>query len=261
MPADRSGDVDAVVVGSGPNGLVAANVLVDRGWEVLVLEALPEPGGAVRSDTEVTAPGFTCRTFSAFYPLAAAVAGPPCPSTSTATASGGRRRRALLAHPTPDGPTLVIDPDLDVTAASLDRFAPAVVTATPGAPCSRSLTGSRRPCSTRCSPRSRPCARRSGSRAWRDRGASSTCCSSGSARPGAGAPALRGRRRCAAVRRQRVHTDLLPESASSAIYGWLLSSLAQQVGWPVPVGGAGELTAALVRRLEANGGRVECGAR
>ena len=30
---------DAVVIGAGPNGLVAANVLADAGWDVLVLEA------------------------------------------------------------------------------------------------------------------------------------------------------------------------------------------------------------------------------
>ncbi|HET8621420.1 MAG TPA: FAD-dependent oxidoreductase [Acidimicrobiales bacterium] len=51
---------DAVVVGAGPNGLVAANLLADAGWDVLVLEAQPEPGGAVRT-AEVTAPGFRTR--------------------------------------------------------------------------------------------------------------------------------------------------------------------------------------------------------
>ena len=44
---------DAVVVGAGPNGLVAANRLVDAGWAVLVLESQPEVGGAVRSDRDV----------------------------------------------------------------------------------------------------------------------------------------------------------------------------------------------------------------
>jgi phytoene dehydrogenase-like protein len=70
---------DAVVIGSGPNGLVAANHLVDRGWSVLVLEAQPELGGAVRSAEDVH-PGFVHDTFSAFYPLAAA---------STSTGCGG----------------------------------------------------------------------------------------------------------------------------------------------------------------------------
>ena len=40
---------DAVVIGAGPNGLVAANLLVDRGWDVIVYEAAPQPGGAVHS--------------------------------------------------------------------------------------------------------------------------------------------------------------------------------------------------------------------
>ena len=62
---------DAVVVGAGPNGLVAANHLVDAGWSVLVLEAQPEVGGAVRSAEDVH-PGFVHDTFSAFYPLGAA---------------------------------------------------------------------------------------------------------------------------------------------------------------------------------------------
>src|SRR6478736_10440646 len=47
---------DAVVVGAGPNGLVAANLLVDAGWSVLVLEEQDRPGGAVSSDDAV-APG------------------------------------------------------------------------------------------------------------------------------------------------------------------------------------------------------------
>ena len=62
---------DAVVVGAGPNGLVAANLLVDAGWSVVVLEAQDTLGGAVRSDRELH-PAFVQDTFSAFYPMAAA---------------------------------------------------------------------------------------------------------------------------------------------------------------------------------------------
>src|SRR5260370_969311 len=59
---------DAVVIGAGPNGLVGANLLADRGWSVTVLEAAAEPGGAVRS-AELMEPGFVNDVFSAFYPF------------------------------------------------------------------------------------------------------------------------------------------------------------------------------------------------
>src|SRR5207237_414812 len=61
---------DAVVIGAGHNGLVAANLLADAGWSVLVLEATEHVGGAVRT-AEVTEPGFRNDLFSAFYPLSA----------------------------------------------------------------------------------------------------------------------------------------------------------------------------------------------
>src|SRR5581483_11979669 len=66
----RAVTVDAIVVGTGPNGLVAANHLADAGWDVLLLEGADRTGGAVKS-AEVTAPGFCNDLFSAFYPLAA----------------------------------------------------------------------------------------------------------------------------------------------------------------------------------------------
>ena len=57
-----------------------------------------------------------------------------------------------------------------------------------------------------------------------------------------------------------LHADVPPDAPPSGFLGWLLTSLAQDVGFPTPVGGAGELAAALVRRLERAGGRLRCGA-
>jgi phytoene dehydrogenase-like protein len=61
-------DVDAVVVGSGPNGLVAAALLAREGWSVTVVERAEVAGGAVRSEA-LTVPGYVHDTFSAFYGL------------------------------------------------------------------------------------------------------------------------------------------------------------------------------------------------
>ena len=49
----KANEVDAIVVGAGPNGLAAANVLVDAGWDVLLLEATAHVGGAVASARDV----------------------------------------------------------------------------------------------------------------------------------------------------------------------------------------------------------------
>ena len=56
------------------------------------------------------------------------------------------------------------------------------------------------------------------------------------------------------------HADIPLDSPGSGFIGMLLTMLGQTVGFPVPEGGAGELTAALRRRLEAHGGQVVCNA-
>ena len=113
---------DAVVIGAGPNGLVAANLLADAGWSVEVLEEQPEPGGAVRHDHGVD-PAYVSDVFSAFYPLAAAS---PVLTALRLDRYGLRWSHApsVLAHPLTDGSCALLDRDIDTTAASLDAFAP-----------------------------------------------------------------------------------------------------------------------------------------
>ncbi len=62
-------DADAIVIGSGPNGLAAAIVLAQAGVSVLLVEAEQKLGGGVRSD-ELTLPGFIHDTCSAIHPMA-----------------------------------------------------------------------------------------------------------------------------------------------------------------------------------------------
>jgi phytoene dehydrogenase-like protein len=64
-------DFDAVVVGSGPNGLAAAILLKQAGLSVLILEAKPTIGGGLRT-AELTLPGFKHDVCSAIHPLAVA---------------------------------------------------------------------------------------------------------------------------------------------------------------------------------------------
>jgi phytoene dehydrogenase-like protein len=61
---------DAVVVGAGHNGLVAAAVLADAGWEVELVEASEQPGGGLRSFS--LEPGFVSDHCASFFPLGAA---------------------------------------------------------------------------------------------------------------------------------------------------------------------------------------------
>src|ERR1700710_1959169 len=115
-------DTDAVVIGSGPNGLAAANLLADAGWYVLVLEAQSAPGGAVRS-AELVEPGFTSDMFSAFYPL-----GVVSPVLNSLDLEDHGLQWAyspsVVANPDRDGRCAYVSLDVDETAASLDTYAP-----------------------------------------------------------------------------------------------------------------------------------------
>jgi len=250
-------DADALIIGAGPNGLVAANVLADAGWRVLVLEADDEPGGAVRS-AELIEPGFLHDVCSAFYPLASE--GSPIDELHL-DHYGLRWLHAptVLAHPASDGSCPVISRDLDTTAASLDALHPGDGDAWRGL-----------------------IAR------WYDVQPHLTRLLFCPFPPVAGAAGLLralpprelarfGRFLMLPARRMgeeelggeasrrllagaALHADLTPESTLSGFFGWLLCCLGQVNGFPVPEGGARSVTAALVRRLEERGGTVRCGA-
>jgi phytoene dehydrogenase-like protein len=113
------GRVDAIVVGSGPNGFAAALVIARAGKSVRVLEAESTIGGGARSDA-LTLPGFIHDVCSSVLPLAQASPffrtlhladygltydHPPIP----------------LAHPLDDGSAGVLHRSLDTTAAGLGR--------------------------------------------------------------------------------------------------------------------------------------------
>jgi phytoene dehydrogenase-like protein len=250
---------DAVIIGAGPNGLVAANMLAEAGWDVVVLEAQPVAGGAVRTSELTGEPGFRHDWFSAFYPLAVTS---PAMRAMELERHGVRWRRSplVVAHPTRDGTCVSLSQDLDETAASFDRFARGdggawrdvyarwqrardpLVDALFGAAFPPLRAGARLAASLK-----RDAARfaRFGVLPVR-RFAEEEFAGAGAARMLAG---------------NALHADLAPETPGGALFGWLLCCMGQERGWPVPEGGAGELAAALVRRLEAHGGTVVLDAR
>jgi phytoene dehydrogenase-like protein len=244
---------DAVVIGAGHNGLVAANLLADAGWEVVVCEATPYAGGAVRS-AEVTAPGYLSDLFSAFYPLAAAS---PVLQRLELGAYGLSWTHApdVLAHVFPDDRSVVLSRDRARTAHSVASFheadaaawialcdqwdeIEALVLEALFRPFPPVLAAGRLVRRLGLGPALRLArlaalpVRRFGEETFR----------------GAGAPML--------LAGNALHADLSPDAAGSAVYGWLLTMLGQTQGFPVPEGGAGRLTDALVARLQARGGLV-----
>jgi phytoene dehydrogenase-like protein len=114
---------DAVVVGSGPNGLAAAVTLARAGCSVVVLEAEQRAGGGTRSE-ELTLPGFVHDVCSAMHPLAVAS---PFFAAQPLADHGlcWRHPDAPAAHPMPDGSAVVLKRSLEATAASLGPDAPA----------------------------------------------------------------------------------------------------------------------------------------
>ncbi len=116
-------DIDAVVVGSGPNGLAAAIALQQKGVSVLLLEARNEIGGGLRS-AELTLPGFTHDICSAIHPLAA---GSPFFTTLPLHQHGLEfiYPAVAAAHPFDDGTAAILAGSVHDTALGLGADAAA----------------------------------------------------------------------------------------------------------------------------------------
>lgn len=238
--------VDAVVVGAGPNGLVAALTLARAGWQVLVLEAAERPGGGTRSEP-LTLDGFTHDVCSAIHPLGVA---------SPALRDLGLERvgvrwiqpDAPLAHALRPGRTVMMERSIDATVAGLgpdgpgwERLLGPSVRA--GLELSDSLLAP-----LTIPPRHPVHLARYGLTGIRS--ASSLARSHFDGDDSEGAALFAG---------LAGHSMLPLEQAITGGYGIMLGMLGHLVGWPLAEGGSQAIADGLVRLVEQAGGEVRCG--
>jgi phytoene dehydrogenase-like protein len=248
---------EALVIGSGPNGLAAAIRLAEAGRSVLVLERASEPGGAVRTE-ELTLPGFRHDTFSSVYPAAAAS---PVFARMPLAEHGLEwvHPAACYAHPLPGGGAAVLYRDLAATAASLDGRRPGDGEAWSrfAAPLLENFGAVRATMLSGFPPLEGPLRllARGGPRPTLELarllpgsvvGLGRRLFSSGDSRAWLYGAAM--------------HGDTPPEAPGGAIAAAYLNLLGHAVGWPSPRGGAGRLVDALVGYLRSLGGDVRTGA-
>lgn len=244
---------DALVLGSGPNGLTAAATLARAGLRVLVLEAQDRPGGACWS-TPATLPGFVHDVGAAFFPFAPV--SPAFRFLDLAAAGLHWRGAGHLAtdpilfesaHPAADGscPSIARDVDRAVATFGIDGEA------------WRRLAAWQERLGIRLAetllaplPALGPALRLGPGNLL------------GLAEAGLSSSAGYSRRRFLTEAARRVlpalalHVDLGPEDFSGAALALVLALLAAGFGFQVPVGGARSISQALLRRLEEHGGRL-----
>jgi phytoene dehydrogenase-like protein len=254
----RAQRADAIVVGSGPNGLAAAIRLARAGRAVVVLEAQPRLGGGVVSQ-ELTLPGFVADTFSAVYPAAAAS---PVFARMPLHEHGLEwvHPEIAMAHPMPDGRAGALHRDLQRTADNLDdlhpgdgaawaswaayhleRFEALRATVLGGFP---PVVG--------------------GARLAAAYGVQGTLEFARLLLTSADQLAndlFRGEHARAWLFGSVLHGDVGAEESGSAIAGAYLQLLGHAAGWPSPRGGAGRLTHAMASYLRSLGGVVRLNAR
>ena len=219
------------MIGSGPNGLVAAIELARAGIAVEVHEAAEEAGGGLRS-AELTLPGFVHDVCSAIHPLA--VASPALRDLDVDWVHPD----APLAHPLDDGTAVVLERSLDETADQLGRDADAYRKALrpllEAFPAIADLHLAR---AGRALGVARPVAALEGASTFARK-------------------RFREERARALFAGNAAHSMLPLERRPSAAFGLALLTMGHAVGWPFPRGGASRLTDALVERLGDLGGKV-----
>ena len=235
----------ANVIGAGPNGLAAAIVLAQAGFEVHVFEAEPEPGGAART-LPLTLPGFLHDFGSAVHPMA--VASPFL--TSLPLDKYGLKwiqPDAPLAHPLDDGTAIILERTLDDAVRTLGEDGPAwrklfTSLVEHWSELAPQLLG---PVSL--FPHHPILMAKFGLRGFQ----SSTRL----------AHQFRLERTKALFAGLAAHSFLSLDEPLSAAFGLILGATAHAVGWPIPRGGAQAIANAMCEYLKSLGGEVKTTAR
>jgi phytoene dehydrogenase-like protein len=231
---------DAVIVGSGPNGLAAAVELARNGKRVAVLEGKSTIGGGARS-AEITLPGFVHDLGSAIHPLGYAS---PFFRSLPLDEHGLEwvHPDVPLAHPFDGGEVAVLERSLEATAAGLGPDAAAYRRLMgPGSADASRIAGFfvGKPSLIR-----HPLAlASSGIRALGD--------AEGMARN-----VFEGEKARGLFAGNAAHSFLPLTQPPSALFGLLLGTLGHAFGWPFPRGGSQSLANALASYLESMGGEI-----
>jgi len=235
-----------IVIGAGPNGLAAAIVLAQAGFQVDVFEAEPQPGGAART-LELTIPGFLHDFGSAVHPLAV---GSPF-FGSLPLASHGLEwihSPATVAHPFDDGKAVTLERDLSATEAELGKD---------GKSWRRLMEPLARNWPALSAEVLRPVHIVS-RHPWLLARFGLSALPSANALSGF---LFREERTKALFAGLAAHSFLSLDEPLSAGFGVLLGAAAHAVGWPIPKGGAQSITNALGGHLANLGGKVKTSAR